>query len=211
MNKVNPDVEYHFKANLAPVSKPTPSGLFLSFLTIGAFTFGGGYAMLPLIQKTIVEKSPWLRQEEFVDVITIAQSSPGPIAVNIAIVTGYKLGGVRGALASVFGAVLPSFVILLIVATFFFGVQDNRFVRGALTGMRPAIVSLMTIAGCNIGRKTVRTKQALVLSLLALFLVIGIKLHPIIVILAGACAGILFNSRLDSHSRNRSPESWGDN
>ena len=178
-----------------PLVAPTPGRLFWAFLSIGAFTFGGGYAMLPLIQKSLVQKSKWLKDEEFVDAIAVAQSSPGPIAVNIATITGYKLKGLSGALSSVLGAILPSFVILLIIATFFLGVQDNRFVRGALTGMRPAIVALMASAVYDVGKKTIRSWQAAALSLIALVLLTVFKLHPVIVIVVAASAGLALNNR----------------
>ena len=138
------------------LGKPTPSGLFWSFLSIGAFTFGGGYAMLPLIRKSLVEKSSWLQDDEFVDTIAVAQSAPGPIAVNMAVICGYKLGAIKGALAAVLGATLPSFVILIVVAAFFLGAQDNPFVRAAFTGMRPAIVALMISAVYDIGKSTIK-------------------------------------------------------
>ncbi|NLG87279.1 MAG: chromate transporter [Firmicutes bacterium] len=193
-------------ASLVP---PTPARLFWSFLSIGAFTFGGGYAMLPLIQKSLVEKSKWLKDEEFVDAIAVAQSSPGPIAVNIAVMTGYKLKGLPGALASVLGAVLPSFTILLIIATFFLGVQDNRFVRGALTGMRPAIVALMASAVYDVGKKTIRSRQAAILSIIALLLLTVLQLHPVIVIIIAASAGLALNNHrtADQTSIEVSPDS----
>lgn len=174
---------------------PTPSRLFRSFLSIGAFTFGGGYAMLPLIRKSLVEKSHWLQDEEFVDAIAVAQSSPGPIAVNIAVITGYKLCGLKGALASVLGAVLPSFVILLVIATFFLGVQDNRFVRAALTGMRPAIVALMASAVYDVGKNTIKNGRAAILSMVALVLLLIYELHPVTVIIMAAITGFALNGR----------------
>ena len=134
--------------------------------------------MLPLIRKSLVEKSRWLKDEEFVDAIAVAQSAPGPIAVNIAVITGYKLSGLKGTLAAVLGAILPSFVILIIVATFFLGIQNNRFVRAALTGMRPAIVALMASAVYDIGKNTIKSGQAAVLSIAALVLLLIVKLHP---------------------------------
>ncbi|MGI6129268.1 MAG: chromate transporter [bacterium] len=197
-------------------ASPTPSRLFWSFLTIGAFTFGGGYAMLPLIQKSLVKKSKWLSDEEFIDAIAVAQSSPGPIAVNIAVITGYKLRGLSGALASVLGATLPSFFILLFIATFFLSVQDNRFIRGALTGMRPAIIALMASAVYDVGKKTIRSRQTAILSLSALVLLTIFNLHPVIVIIAAAGFGLALNTTnkskatVPSDSQSHS-ESRGDN
>lgn len=189
------NVDRNSKTNdVLPHITPTPGRLFWSFLSIGAFTFGGGYAMLPLIRKSLVEKSRWLKDEEFVDAIAVAQSAPGPIAVNIAVITGYKLSGLKGTLAAVLGAILPSFVILIIVATFFLGIQNNRFVRAALTGMRPAIVALMASAVYDIGKNTIKSGQAAVLSIAALVLLLIVKLHPVLVIIAAAIVGLVVNS-----------------
>ena len=96
--------------------------LFRSFFKIGLFTFGGGYAMVPLIEAEIIERRRWLPQGEFLDLLTLAQSSPGPIAVNTSVFIGYKVRGLRGAVAASLGAVLPSFLIILIVAIFFAGI-----------------------------------------------------------------------------------------
>ncbi|EGO88932.1 chromate transporter [Clostridium botulinum C str. Stockholm] len=92
--------------------------MFVIFLKIGAFTIGGGYAMLPLIEREIVDKKSWIEKEEYLDMIALAQSSPGPIAVNTSVFVGYKIGGALGVLATTLGAVLPSFLIILIVASF---------------------------------------------------------------------------------------------
>ena len=141
----------------------------------------------------------------------MAQSAPGPIAVNIAVITGYKLNGLRGTLAAVLGATLPSFVILIIVATFFLGLQDNRFVRAALTGMRPAIVALMASAVYDIGKNTIRSKQAAVLSIVAIVLLLVVRLHPVLVI-AAANAVLRVNSRrVLEQTNNNNGKGHGDN
>lgn len=117
--------------------------LFLSFLKIGAFTFGGGYAMVPLIQREVIERRGWLEREEFLNLLTIAQSAPGPIALNTSVFVGYKLRGYRGALASIAGIVLPAFSIILLVALFFSEIRENAIVEAAFKGMRPAVVALI--------------------------------------------------------------------
>ncbi|MDK2928170.1 MAG: chromate transporter [Bacillota bacterium] len=169
---------------------PTPLRLFWSFFTIGAFTFGGGYAMLPLIRKSIVERSGWMEDEEFVDAIAVAQSSPGPIAVNIAALTGYKLSGLSGALLSVAGAALPSFITILVVASIFLGVQHNPYVRAAMAGMRPAVVALMAAAVFDVGKTAIKSRFGGALALLALLALIGFNVHPVFVIIAAATAGV---------------------
>ncbi|MFI3281756.1 MAG: chromate transporter [Rikenellaceae bacterium] len=117
--------------------------LFSTFLKIGIFTFGGGYAMIPLIEREIIEKRGWLPKKEFLDLLTIAQSAPGPIALNTAVFIGYKSRGYKGAFASLIGVVAPSFTILLIVALYFTHIRDNKIVDAAFKGMRPAVIALI--------------------------------------------------------------------
>ncbi len=119
--------------------------LFFSFSKIGVFTFGGGYAMIPLIEAEVIEKHGWIKKEEFVDLLTIAQSIPGPLALNASAFVGYKSRGYRGALISILGVILPSFVTLLLVALFFATIRDNAIVVAAFNGMRPAVVALMAV------------------------------------------------------------------
>ena len=114
-----------------------------SFLKIGAFTFGGGYAMIPIIQYEVVNRRKWLSEQEFVELLTIAQAAPGPISLNTAVFVGYKCKSYKGALAAILGVVLPSFVIILLVAMFFHTMRDNRWVDAAFRGMRPAVVALI--------------------------------------------------------------------
>lgn len=117
--------------------------LFVSFLKIGSFTFGGGYAMVPLIQREVINRRHWLEEREFLDLLTIAQSAPGPIALNTSVFVGYKLRGYAGALSALLGIVLPAFSIILAVALFFSEIRENRFVEAAFKGMRPVVVALI--------------------------------------------------------------------
>lgn len=110
--------------------------IFLSFFKIGLFTFGGGYAMLPLIERELIAKRKWIEQKEFLDLLTLAQSVPGPIAVNTSVFVGYKVRGFGGAVAALLGAVLPSFVIILAIALFFADIRQNPVVDAAFKGMR---------------------------------------------------------------------------
>lgn len=178
------------KQDTEEMLSPTPLRLFWTFLAIGAFTFGGGYAMIPLIKKSIVERTRWMEEEEFVDAIAIAQSSPGPIAVNIATLTGYKLSGLGGALFSVVGATLPSFITILVVASIFLGVQHNSYVRAAMAGMRPAVIALMAAAVLDVGKTAIKSRFSTVLGLLALVALTVFNVHPVLVIVAAAAAGV---------------------
>ena len=119
------------------------SALFRSFFKIGLFTFGGGYAMIPLIEAEIINRRGWLARDEFMELLTLAQSSPGPIAINTSVFIGYKTRGVAGAAAAVCGAVLPSFICILVIAIFFAQVRHNVVVDAAFKGMRPAVVALI--------------------------------------------------------------------
>ena len=112
--------------------------LFLTFVKIGTFTIGGGYAMLPLIQREVVDKG-WLSKEDFIDLFSVAQSLPGIFAVNISIFVGYKLKKVPGGIVCALGSILPSFFIILAIALFFTHVQDNVWVEKAFKGLRPAV------------------------------------------------------------------------
>lgn len=117
--------------------------LFWSFFKVGVFTFGGGYAMVPLIEKEVVDRRAWIDREEFLDLLTLAQTSPGPLALNTAVFVGYKIDRYRGAFSSVLGVVVPSFVIILLVALFFVSFEHEPVVEAVFKGMRPAVVALI--------------------------------------------------------------------
>ena len=124
--------------------------LFLTFLKIGAFTFGGGYAMLPLIQSE-VERHGWLTQAEVVDFIAVSESTPGPLAINMATFVGIRTGGIIGAVCATLGVVLPSFVIILITAKFYEKFRKSRAVDGVMYGLRPAVIGLIGAALLSVG------------------------------------------------------------
>ena len=111
------------------------------FFKIGAFTIGGGYAMVPLIENEIVTKRKWIAQEDFIDLLAISQSAPGILAVNISIFIGYKLRGIRGSIITALGTILPSFIIILAIALFFHSFKDNPIVERIFKGIRPAVVA----------------------------------------------------------------------
>lgn len=119
--------------------------LFFTFFQIGLFTFGGGYAMLPLIQDKVLSHG-WLTMEELVDFVAVSESTPGPFAINISTYVGAETAGVFGALCATFGVVLPSFLIILLVARFYLRFKQSRIVSGALYGLRAAVVGLLAAA-----------------------------------------------------------------
>ena len=116
---------------------------FSIFFKIGAFTIGGGYAMVPLIENEIVTKRNWIAKEDFIDLLAISQSAPGILAVNISIFIGYRLRGIRGSIITALGTILPSFLIILAIALFFHNFKDNTIVERIFKGIRPAVVALI--------------------------------------------------------------------
>ncbi len=125
---------------------------FKTFFKIGLFTLGGGYAMIPLIEKEIVDRHRWMAREELMDVIAIAQSCPGVFAINVSTFVGYRLRKTRGAVCTTLGTALPSFVIILLIAMFFRRFQDNTIVAAMFRGIRPAVVALIAVPTFNMAR-----------------------------------------------------------
>lgn len=126
--------------------------LFKTFSKIGAFTFGGGYAMIPMIEAEVVDKHHWISREEFIDLIAVAQSCPGVFAINISTFIGYKLRKERGAVVSAMGAALPSFLIILLIAMFFHRFMDVPWVAAMFRGIRPAVVALIAVPTFNLAK-----------------------------------------------------------
>ncbi len=126
--------------------------LFWTYLKIGTFTLGGGYAMLPLIQREVVDNKHWIEEEEFMNMIALAQAAPGLIAVNSAIFIGWRINGWRGIIATVLGAVLPSFLIILLIAMLFQDFKDTPAVEAVFKGIRPAVVALIAAPLCKMAK-----------------------------------------------------------
>ena len=185
--------------------------LFLTFFKIGAFTFGGGYAMLPFIQQEVLAKE-WMSLAEITDFIAVSESTPGPFAINMATFIGNSVGSEYGVLAGVFGAfcatlgvVLPSFIIILIVAKFYEKFKTSTVVSGCMTGLRPSVIGFIGVAALSIAAtvfipggiislaifKSVDFYVSLVIFALAAVLTFYKKLHPIIIICISAVLGIL--------------------
>lgn len=124
--------------------------LFLSFLQIGAFSFGGGYAAMPLIQNQVVQLHSWLSQSEFTDLITISQMTPGPIAINSATFVGTRIAGIPGALAATAGCVLPSCILVTLLAKIYLKYRNLSLLQGVLKSLRPAVIAIIAAAGASI-------------------------------------------------------------
>src|SRR4030042_3401438 len=167
--------------------------LFWEFIKIGAFTFGGGYAMIPLIEREIVSKYHWLTMEQFTDLVAIAEMTPGPIAINSATFVGYKVAKFWGAVMATLGVVLPSFLIIWTIASVFFRVQDNPTLQAAFKGVRPAVFGLIIVAALSIGKTSIFAGYKSLLIVLGTVIALSIfKIHPIFVLITCAIIGIVF-------------------
>lgn len=167
--------------------------LFWIFFKIGAFTFGGGYAMIPLIEREMVEKQKWISGDEFIDMFTVAESVPGAIAINTSTFIGYKVAGFWGAIVAVFGVALPSFLIITIIAAVFSQFQDLPLVKAAFEGIRAAVVALITVSGIKIAKSAIKNKIDMLITLVAFVLLVFVDVHAIVLIILGAIAGLLMS------------------
>lgn len=156
--------------------------IFLVFAKLGAFTIGGGYAMIPLIRDEMIKRN-WMSDEELPDIIAMAQSAPGILAVNMSIFAGHKLHGVRGSVVAATGTVLPSFVTILLIAMIFTNFRDNPVVERIFKGIRPVVVSLITVPTINMAMKNNKSWWAWVISIVTLFLVAFLSLSPVYILL----------------------------
>lgn len=127
--------------------------LFWVFFKIGTFTIGGGFAMLPVIKAELVDRKKWVEESEFLDILAVVQSSPGPIAVNTAVFLGLRIYGFLGLIAATLGAILPSFIIILLIAMLFQGIQNNPYFIAAFKGIKPAVVALILVPVISLAKK----------------------------------------------------------
>ena len=169
--------------------------LFLIFFKIGAFTFGGGYAMLPLIQQEVLSQG-WMDLEQLVNFIAVSESTPGPLAVNLSTYIGAETGGLLGSFCATAGVVLPSFVIILLVAKFYQAFQTNTLVKGCMNGLRPTVVGMIGASLLSVGASAFPAAGGVMQWVLAAVLLAAIlaahwkKVHPILLIVGSAVVGI---------------------
>lgn len=166
--------------------------IFTTFFKIGLFTIGGGYAMIPVIQKEIVENKKWMTEEEFLDAIAVTNSLPGPLATNCAVFVGYKTKKIPGAIASVLGATIPSFIIILGIAAFFSTIKNNKYADFVFSGIRPAVVSLILFAVIKLAKNIGFSPINISITLLSIASIILLDIHPIIVIIISGLIGFFF-------------------
>jgi chromate transporter len=169
--------------------------LFLTFLRIGAFTIGGGFAMLPLIEREVVGRG-WISKEDFYDLFTVAQTMPGIFAVNISIFVGYKLKGIPGSIVCVLGSILPSFLIILAIALFFTQIKDNVWVERIFKGLRPAVVALIVVPCLTLAQSVGLTWKTAIISTAAALLIWLLGISPIYIIIMAAAGGLVYGLRI---------------
>lgn len=165
--------------------------IFGVFAKIGAFTIGGGYAMIPLIQRELQQRG-WLSEEELPDIVALSQSAPGVMAVNISIFAGHRLRGLKGSLAATLGSILPSFLMILAIAMFFTAFRDNPWVERAFKGIRPVVIALIIVPMITMARKSCTTWWKWGLAVAALVLVAVLNVSPIYILLAVMVIGFSF-------------------
>jgi chromate transporter len=166
--------------------------LFFTFFKIGAFTIGGGLAMLPIIEREIVDKKGYIDKEEIVDAFAVSQSLPGIIAINSAIYVGYRIAGFIGALVTVFGVVLPSFAIILAIAILFSTVSGNPIIDKALTGAKAGIAGVIAIAVVRLGKRIIKDIFSIVLAVVAFIAAFLFDINIALIIILGALSGLVF-------------------
>lgn len=179
--------------------------LFWSFFQVGLFSFGGGYAALPLIQEQVLEVHPWLTSTEFIDILTISQMTPGPIAINTSTFVGTKVAGLPGAIVATLGCVTPSAIIVLTLATLYYKYKGLSMVQGVIKGLRPAVVALIASAGLSILLTAFFNKDSFPVKLVdlswisvaifvfCLFILRKFKLNPIYIMLFAGFIGVVLH------------------
>lgn len=165
---------------------------FKTFLKIGAFTLGGGYAMIPIIEAEVVERYKWLSREEFADIIAVAQSCPGALAINMSVFIGYRLRRLPGAVCTCLATALPSFLIILLIALFFHRFQDVPWVAAMFRGIRPAVVALIAVPTFNLAKNAKIGMSNCWIPVVSTIAIWALHVNPVFIILAAIIGGYLY-------------------
>ena len=190
MNEIRKDGEMEKKF------LPTLLKLFFAFFRSGLFTFGGGLAMMPMLQKELIEKKHWLTEEELIDYYAVGQSTPGIIAVNVATFVGYKQAGIPGGIIATLGMICPSIIIITILAGTINSISDYPYVQAALKGINVAVAALLTSVVVKFAKKTIKNVWNVLYMLVAFGLIFFFKVPSFIVIIASLVLGCLNVVRL---------------
>ena len=180
------------KPNAVPLSMKGMKEAFLTFFKIGIVTFGGGYAMIPMIEEEVVNKHHWTSKEELLDLIAIAQSCPGVFAVNISTFIGYKLNKKAGAFCTTLGAALPSFIIILLIAMSFHQFADNKVVAAMFRGIRPAVVALIAVPTFRLAKTASISLTNCWIPIACALAIWALGVSPILIIIIAAVAGYVY-------------------
>lgn len=185
--------------------------IFTVFFKIGLFTIGGGYAMLPIIQKEVVETKGWMTDDEFLDAISLTNSLPGPLATNSATFVGYRVARAPGAVAAILGAATPSILVILIIATVFTNLMDYPVVQYIFNGVRPAVVALILYSVVKLGRSArIGEYFNWIVAILGFAAIVFFNWHPIAVVVIAAAYGMLLRERVvravDAHKAKKDGE-----
>lgn len=169
-------------------------GIFTTFFKLGTLAIGGGFTLIPLIKKEIVDKNEWVSSKEMVDIFALSQSTPGILAVNSSIFIGYKLRGALGSLVALLGVILPS---ILVMSTFFFVLsftKNNIHIEKILNGVKTGVAALVTVAAIKLGKLSIKNKFSVIVFLISFFCLLIFKVRIIILILIGAISGYLYKN-----------------
>ena len=172
--------------------------LFTTFFKIGAFTLGGGYAMIPIIESEVVEKNKWIEKDEFLDLIAIAQSCPGVFAINISTFVGYKIRGNKGAVCTSLGTALPSFLIILLIAMFFHQFMNVGWVAAMFRGIRPAVVALIAVPTFNLAKSAHVSWSNAWIPVVSALLIYALHVNPVWIILCAGIGGYVYGHFLNN-------------
>lgn len=170
---------------------------FKTFFKIGAFTFGGGYAMIPIIETEVVDKHGWVSREEFLDLVAVAQSCPGVFAVNMSIFIGYRLKKTMGAIVATLGTALPSFIIILLIAMCFRQFKDNEIVASIFRGIRPAVVALIAVPTFNMAKAAKIGLTNCWIPIVSALLIYALGINPIYILFIAAVGGYVYGQFIE--------------
>lgn len=166
--------------------------MFVSFSKIGGFTLGGGYAMVPLMEKEVVDNKQWLDKEEFMDILVVAQSTPGLFAIDMASHIGYKLCGIKGGIVGALSVAAPSIVAILLIAMFFHAFNDNIYIEKIFRGIRPAVVALIAAPCFSMARTAKINRRNIWIPVVSALLISAFGVSPIYIILVAGVGGYIY-------------------
>lgn len=165
--------------------------LFMTFFKIGAFSFGGGYAMLPLLEEEVIRNHGWMTSSEFIDIFAISEMTPGPIAVNAATFLGFRVSGIIGAITATFAAILPSFIVISIIFASLSKFKNSKYVEWIFEGIRPIVIGLILAAGITVSKSSFVDIKSIIIAIGLFYGVTFKDLNPILAIIIGGVLGVM--------------------